>query len=141
MEEKPKLPDKVQQFVEQVGKPVTGRQLDNYARLQELEERGKHLTTIIKSWQEQQSQDRELRKKYANWLMYAMGAQIISINVIFILIGSQVFVFEEWTAKTFIMAVFAEICALVLLVVKYLFPGTSDKVLELIDRFLGGKSE
>jgi hypothetical protein len=33
------------------------------------------------------------------------------------------------------MAVFAEISALVLLVVKYLFPATSDKILELIDRF------
>ena len=45
--------------------------------------------------------------------------------------------FEQWTANTFLMAVFAEISALVLLVVKYLFPVTTDKILELIDRFRG----
>ncbi len=33
------------------------------------------------------------------------------------------------------MAVFAEVSALVLLVVKYLFPAPSDKILELIGLF------
>jgi hypothetical protein len=141
MEEKPNLPEKVQQFVEQVGKPVTPRQIDLYTRLQELEERSKHLATIIESWEEQQTQDREMRKKYANWLMYGMGVQVLAINVIFVLIGCRVLTFEPWTANTFIMAVFAEIASLVLLFVKYLFPETSDKILDLIDRFLSGKSQ
>ncbi len=39
------------------------------------------------------------------------------------------------------MAVFVEISALVLLVVKYLFPQTSDKVLERIDRLKREKTQ
>jgi len=134
VEEKPRLPDNLKQFVEHVGKPVTGKQIDNYTRLQELEDCRKFLTMVIEAWEKQQTQDRDLRKKYADWLMYGMGAQILVINVVFVLLGLKVLAFEQWTANTFIMAVFVEISALVLLVVKYLFPHTSDKVLELIDR-------
>ncbi len=74
-EEKPQLPDNLRQFVEQVGKPVTNRQIDNYAKLQELEDRRKFLTTVIEAWEKQQTQDRDLRKKYADWLMYGWACR------------------------------------------------------------------
>ena len=75
-----------------------------------------------------------MRKLYATWLMSADEVQVVAINVIVVLIGCGLLKFEPWTAKTFVMAVFAEVSALVLLVVKYLFPATSDKILDLIDR-------
>ena len=48
--------------------------------------------------------------------------------------GFQCLTFEAWTARTFIMGVFAEIAAMVLIVVKYLFTPSSDKVLEFLDQ-------
>ena len=81
-----------------------------------------------------------MRKLYANWLMGAMSIQVVAINVIFVLIGCGVLKFEQWTANTFVTATFAEISALVLLVVKYLFPATTDRILDLIDRFKNGSS-
>ena len=66
--------------------------------------------------------------------MLAMALQIGVINIVFILIGMKVLVFEQWTANTFIMSVFAEVAALVLLVVKYLFARPDDTLLRLAGR-------
>ena len=110
-------------------KPISPGQIDVVNK-----ERIKHQNTIVKEWKNQQEQDRRMRKTYANWLLVVMSAQMVAINVIFVLIGTGCLKFEAWTAKTFVMAVFAEVASLVLLVVKYLFPATSDKSLDLMDR-------
>jgi hypothetical protein len=135
-----KLPEDTQEFVKsmgvvEVGEPVTSEQIDNIGRLRDIQERIKHHRTIVGAWKQQQDQDRKMRKLYANWLMGAMSAQVVAINIIFVLIGCGVLKFETWTANTFVTATFAEISALVLLVVKYLFPATTDRILDLIDRF------
>lgn len=140
MAAKDKLPAQIQQVAEEVGvvevgSPVTSEQIDNIGKLQNIQERIKHHRTIVNAWKQQQDQDRKMRKTYANWLMGAMSVQVAAINVIFVLIGCGILKFEPWTANTFIMATFAEISALVLLVVKYLFPPTTDRILDLIDRF------
>ncbi len=140
MPAKNKLPETIQQVAEkvgvlEVGEPVTSEQIDNIGKLQDIQERAKHHRTIVSAWKQQQDQDRKMRKLYANWLMGAMSVQVLAINIIFVLIGCGVLKYEPWTANTFVMATFAEISAFILLVVKYLFPATSDRILELIDRF------
>ena len=137
---KDKLPEKIQQAIEaagviEVGGEVTSAEIDNLSKLQDIRERAEHHRTIVAVWKSQQDQDRQMRKTYANWLMMAMSIQVLAINVIFVLIGCGVLKFEPWTANTFVMATFAEIGALVLLVVKYLFPASTDRILDLIDRF------
>jgi len=135
MAAKDNLPATVQKVVEKIGKPVTSAEIDEIGKLQDIQERSRHHRTIINAWKQQQDQDRKMRKMYANWLMVAMSGQIVGINVIFILIGCGLLEFQQWTTNTFVMSVFAEVSAMALLVVKYLFPATSDKVLDLIDRF------
>ena len=142
---KEKLPAKIQVVADkvgvvEVGGPVTSEQIDNIGKLQDIQERAKHDRTIVAAWKQQQDQDRKMRKLYANWLMGAMSIQVVAVSVIFVLIGCGVLKFEQWTANTFVTATFAEISALVLLVVKYLFPATSDRILDLIDRFKNGSS-
>ena len=137
---KDELPVKIQQAIKaagvvEVGTEVTSEQIDNLGKLQNIQERAKHHRTIVAAWKSQQDQDRKMRKTYANWLMGTMSVQVFVINVIFVLIGCGVLKFEQWTANTFVMATFAEISGLVLLVVKYLFPATTDRILDLIDRF------
>ena len=131
---------RIRQAAEKVGavdvsEPMTSEQIDDFAKLQDIRERLKHHRTIVSAWKQQQEQDRKLRKLYANWLMCAMSAQVIAINIIFVLIGCGILKYEQWTANTFVMATFAEISALVLLVVKYLFPAGTEKVRDLIDQF------
>jgi hypothetical protein len=139
---KDKLPAKIEEAikqlgvqVEQVGAPATSEQIDNLGKYRDMQERTKHHRTIIDVWKKQQDQDRETRKRYANWLMITMSVQAVVINLIFVLIGCGVLKVEQWTANVFIGSVFAEMSSLVLLVVKYLFPATNDRILDLIDRF------
>ena len=129
------LPATIKQVAEKVGKPLTSDEIADIGKLHDIQDRSKHHRTIVTAWKQQQEQDRKMRKIYATWLMIVMSCQIVGINTIFILIGCGVLTFDQWTTNTFVVSVFAEISALVLLVVKYLFPATSDKVLDLIDRF------
>lgn len=129
----PEVPQSLTKLVRKVGEPVSSADIDVYGRLQDIENERYRIRTVLSAWKQQQTQDRSMRRSYANWLMIAMGGQMVVINVIFVLIGCGVLSFEAWTAKTFIMAVFGEIAALVLLVVKYLFAKPDDTILKLID--------
>jgi hypothetical protein len=131
MAAKTDLPKHLQALVEDVGRPVTSEDIDVYRQLQRIEGETFRLRTVLKAWKDQQSQDRDLRARYANWLMLAMGAQILGVNIVYVLMGCEL-QYDQWTANTFIMGVFAEIAALVLLVVKYLFTPASDTLLDLI---------
>jgi hypothetical protein len=118
-------------LVKAVGKPVTPDEVDLHGRIQEIRDRSHWIRTVVTAWKCQQVEDRKMRKRYATCLMIIMAAQILVINVLYILMGCGKLQYEPWTAKTFIMSVFAEVAALVLLIVKYLFRSTNDKVLDL----------
>ena len=114
---------------------ITTEEVANLSRLQDIRERARHHRAIVLAWRRQQDQDRRMRRVYANWLIGAMTVQIIAIHILFVLMGLGTLNVETTMASTFIVATFAEISALVLLVVKYLFPPTTDRLLDLIDRF------
>jgi hypothetical protein len=133
----PQIPDDAKGLVQDVGKPVTSSDVDTFGKLRQIQDRSHQIRTIIKAWKDQHAQDRRMRERYATYLIVAMGLQAIAINVVFVLMGCEVLTFEAWTARTFIMSVFAEIAAMVLIVVKYLFTPSSDKVLQ----FLGEKQK
>ncbi len=135
MAKKPQLqvPDNLKSLVQDVGQPVSSSDLDSYGKLRQIQDRSHQVRTIVKAWKDQQAQDRTMRERYANYLIAAMGIQALTVNVVFVLMGCGVLSFEPWTARTFIMAVFAEIAAMVLIVVKYLFTPSSDKVLQFLD--------
>lgn len=87
----------------------------------------------MKAWKDQQAQDRRLRDRYAHWLLVSVAAQALLVNAAFLLLGLKLLAVEEWTARVFIAAVFAEIAALVLVIVKYLFAPPSDAILQFLD--------
>ena len=117
----PDLPDSLRAKVEKIGHPVSSEEIDVYGQLTSIRDRSHRLRTLVKAWKDQQTQDRKLREKYANWLMLALAIQAVIVNVAFVLLGVGLLTVEPWTARTFIVAVFGEIAALVLLVVRYLF--------------------
>jgi hypothetical protein len=129
----PQLPDALRALVKDIGRPVTSEDVDTYGRLREIHDRSYRVRVIVKAWKDQQTQDRKMREQYARWLMLAMAVQAVVVNITFVLMGCGVLTFEPWTAKTFIMAVFGEIAALVLLVVKYLYTPSTDKILDYLD--------
>ncbi len=130
---RPQVPENLKALVADVGGPVSSADVDTYGKIREIHDRSHQIRTIVSAWKEQQKQDRELRARYARWLMGAMAVQASLINVIFVLMGCGLLSFESWTARTFIVSVFGEIAALVLMVVKYLFTPSSASILQFLE--------
>jgi hypothetical protein len=122
----------LQALVRDIAKPVSPSDVDSYGKLRQIQDRSHQIRTIVKAWKDQQAQDRKMRERYATYLMVAMGIQSLVVNIVFVLVGCGVLTFEPGTTKTFIVSVFAEIASMVLIVVKYLFTPSSDRVLQLL---------
>ncbi len=129
----PQLPESFRALLKDPDRPISAEDVATYGKLREIEDRSHRLRAIVKAWKDQQTQDRKLREKYAHLLMIAMAIQAVFINIAFLLIGFGLLVVEPWTARTFMMAVFAEMAAMVLLVVKYLFTPSGDAILKYLD--------
>lgn len=117
-----------------VGKAVSSDDIDTYRQLLEIEDKSYQLRTAIGAWETQQTQERMLRRSYAGWLLVLLFLQVIVINVVFFLIGLEYLVVEQWVAKTFIIAVFAEIAAMTLVVVRYLFPKGASNFPDILNQ-------
>lgn len=118
-----------------VGEPLkSSAQIDNYGRLEEIRNRSQKLQIILNTWNTQQTEERNLRRTYAKWLLIALFSQIVLINAAFFLIGFGLMTVEKWIATTFIIAVFFEISALLLVVVNYLFPKVGSELIKLLEK-------
>jgi hypothetical protein len=129
----PQIPDSLKDKVKQVGSPISSKDIDSFGKLREIRDRSHRLRTIVRAWKDQQTQDRKLREKYAHGLMIALAVQAVFVNAVCVLLGCGTLTVEPWTARPFIIAVFGEIAALVLLVVKYLFTPSGDTILKYLD--------
>ena len=72
-----------------------------------------------------------MRRNYATALLVGLGVQVVFIDVTYVMAGFGPFMIEAWTAKTMIMAVFAEAAAMVFWIVKYLFRPVNNDILSL----------
>lgn len=132
------LPPELRAQVEEIGEAVySNKELDEkkisgYERLTKAKDQSFKLQTLVGAWQRQNKAERKLRQKVAWCILVALGIQIILVNVTFFLIGFKEIVVDENLAKIFILAVFAEIVSMVLIVLRYLFPITGNEFLQLI---------
>jgi len=118
-----------------IGEPLTNSgQIDDYERLEGIRNRSQKLQIILTTWETQQTEERNLRKTYAKWLLIALFTQIVLINAAFFLIGFGFMVVERWVATIFIVAVFFEISALLLVIVNYLFPKVGSELIKLLEK-------
>ena len=132
MPEPTSLPETLRALVKSIDTPVSSDDIDTYTRLRDVEDRSHRVRTILAAWSNQQQHDREMRQRYASWLAWIMSAQLLVLNVAFILVGIGTLRLDKWTVNLFVVSVFGEIVALTVIVVKYLFPTTSDKLLDLL---------
>lgn len=124
----------VDDLVVRIGNPVTTSEVDTYKELRAADDRSLKLRTILDAWQQQQNQDRDMRKTYGRWLLIALFVQMLLVNASFIMIGFKVMSVDAWVAKTFIVAVFAELAAMIVIIVKYLFPDKSDAIVNILEK-------
>jgi uncharacterized membrane protein len=80
---------------------------------------------------ERSDKDEELRYKqatrrhrdnYANWLLCLLVGQVVVTNAVFVLDGLHVMCFDPVTLRIFVGATIGEIVALVMIIVRHLFP-------------------
>lgn len=129
------LPAELKEKIISIGNPLTDiSQVDDYGKLEKIRNRSHKLQIILTTWEIQQTEERNLRKTYAKWLLIALFTQIVLINSVFFFIGFGLMVVERWVATTFIIAVFFEISALLLVVVNYLFPKVGSDLLKLLQK-------
>lgn len=128
------IPETLKNHVLGVGGEVRPEDVDVYGRLREIQDKSYKLRTVLEAWERQQSEERALRQGYAKKILIALFVQMGLVNVAFFAIGLGWLVVEEWVANTFIMAVFGEIAAMGLIVIKYLFPKVGSDVLGLIEK-------
>lgn len=129
------LPEGLQRLVEGVGPQIlTAEQLEVHRGYQEMLDRSTKIREVLGAWTEQQREERTLRRRYANWLLWILTVEIGVMLIAFFLIGLGVMEVDQWVASTFTVAVFAEVAGLALIVVKYLFPPAGREVLDLIER-------
>ncbi len=128
------VPDAVRDKVLAIGASVSPGEIEVYGRYQEIADRSAKLRTVLEAWERQHSEERQMRQKYAKWLLAAMFVQMALVNLAFLAIGFGWIQINPWVANSFILAVFGEISGMVLFIVKYLFPKVSSDVLATIEK-------
>ena len=124
----------LRQFAETVGSSLSTENIEPWARLREVEDRSYRLRTLVQTWEQQQGEERQLRRDYASRLLWIWVVQALVVNIAFALLGLNVLVVDQWVANAFILSVFAELVGMVLIVMRYLFPKDGDSLLKLIER-------
>lgn len=128
------LPANLKDKVIEIGAAVSLQDVATYGQLQEIQDKSFRMRTVVNAWERQQTSERELRNRYAKWLLITLSVQMMFVNVAFFMLGLGYLSVEKWVATTFIMTVFGEVAAMTFIVVKYLFPEGASAVLALIER-------
>jgi hypothetical protein len=77
-----------------------------------------------------------LRENYATILLWLAISQAILGNIFFALAGFHSFGFtvNEFTSRIFFVSIFAEVYAIIQIIVKHLFPNEGSAAVELLER-------
>ena len=129
----PQLPESFRALLKDPDRPISAEDVATYGKLREIEDRSHRLRAIVKAWRISKPKTANSVEKMFHLLMIAMAIQAVFINIAFLLIGFGLLVVEPWTARTFMMAVFAEMAAIGCLVVKYLSPLPGDAIFKYLD--------
>ena len=112
---------------------VKAKNINDLIKMREATDKSYKICRLIQSWAIQQTQERQLRKLYAQCFIGFLAVQLLFMIVAFFLMGFQVIVVSDMQFNTFFISAFGEIASLVLIVTKYLFSKSDDvKILETL---------
>ncbi|PJJ58608.1 hypothetical protein [Hymenobacter chitinivorans] len=126
------LPPELRNQVAAVGEQVNPGELESFERVTRARDQSYKLQTLVTAWKQQHEAERSLRQKVAWCILGALAFQILLVNTCFFLIGFNVLHVDADLSKIFVLAVFAEIVSMVLIVLRYLFPQVGTEFLQLI---------
>lgn len=123
-------------IVTEVGSPLRPTDVDEFVRLQDASERLTHLRTFIRAWSQQQKEERALRKTYATALIAILASELALTFLAFYLLAFKVGTSGGTPLAAFLVTALVQSAALVMVVVRYLFPDRTADVLRLIESSL-----
>lgn len=129
----PQLSAQAAAIVSEVGRPVRPGDVEKYIRLRDASERFEHVRTIINAWTRQQEEERNLRRTYAKWLIIAFCVEIVLIFLAFFLYGVSVISADRVVVGAFLGTALAQTAALLMVIVRYLFPDRGSDLLRLVE--------
>ena len=94
------------------------------------------LYSIYKSFENEESLNSSLKKKFSNFILGILLALTSVISIVVIFQGFSLIHLEEWTLRIFVSGIFIEIVALINIMVTSLFPKDDRKIyLDFIKEF------
>lgn len=119
--------DNLEDFIdyEQGGNCVVTETISNDKKQKSVKER--YFLEIMKMWEKEKKMERFLKYIFSGVIGVLLIVQIIILNVLLFNIGAKKFQFDEWTLRLFITGVFAEIVALIKIIITNLFPKNGGK--------------
>ena len=117
-----------------VEKLRTSKAVERHERIESVKIRRQKIDLVLDLWKKESDEVKSARKWFAYPLLFALFVQGLLADVVFVLLGLDVLRVDEWTARVFIMSVFAELAAMVFFIVKYLFSRTDRDLLSLIEK-------
>ena len=70
-------------------------------------------------------QDRELKRRYANWFIFILIVQLSVMNLVFVAAGVKYLSYEKWGLDLYMGGTLLEVFGVVLVITKNLFPQKS----------------
>lgn len=77
---------------------------------------------LVQSQLDDSQNDRELKKRYANYFIWILVGQLFAMNLAFILVGFKWMEFERYELELYLAGTLAEVFGIVLIITKNLFP-------------------
>lgn len=108
--------------------------IDVQERLQGIRARYYKLETLLETWKQDQKAERWLRGGYAVALLLILLLELGFVATFAVYIGVGKFNVSPWIANGFILGALGQIITMVNMVMKYLFPAQSTKLLDMIDK-------
>ena len=119
-------------------RPKSASRLEVEMRVKAARDRSYSHRKLTLAFLAQHADDRAHRGRYARLLIRLLIAQAVFVNLLVVGLGLGPrigFDLDPWTARSFVVTVFAEICVLVAIVARYLFAPSFDHILDVLDRF------
>jgi hypothetical protein len=128
------ISSEISNLISSIEEPVTPDDIDTYGKYKDIENKSRKINTILRAWNAQQQQERDLRNSYAKTFIVIIVLQLAVINLVVVLVGLGCLFLPQWVFTTLVISVFGEISAMSMVIIKYLFPEMSNKLLDLLEK-------
>ena len=126
------LSESARELIRKVGSRVKQSDVDNAIALKGAEDRSRTLIAFVDAWEDQQREERQLRKTYARVLICILSVELAAIFVAFFLLGLGVISLDRWAAQVFLVTSLVQTASLVAIIVRYLFPNRASDLVSAI---------